>query len=471
MNKFLKKYFVYFVIVAAILGVSACYKVYLNNNGLNVSVEDEADYDKKDNLQNDDIDDIKDREDELKEGKTIVRVWSNDLNTIPARRYQVKNYNRLNKDNIYIDFGGIGNDYDNLLSLTLSSKNWPDIFEYSSIAQIKTNNIIDLNSAGINLSNIDKDSLVYFNGKPIGTRINEQNVKLVWNKEIFKKAGLNPDISPKTWEDVYEYCKIIKEKLNIVPFEFSLENYEDLQMAIGEPCVSGNDIYTTFWNYKNGEYDFSSAKGILSVYKKMFEEGLIDKNFDQFTKSDIMTDFYSGRTAMFISSFNDKNVFNNVLPLDFDMGISDLPTLERNVEKNYYFITSKRFLVINSNSIEDKSKSEAVKKVYEWLISKEVNNQLVKTDRAMSKLASDYSSNSYLYSEYNNIKKFKYEQYDPTIFVSRDANKTKNLYIEAIKGEKSIEDVIEELNSNYKRYWDFSVKVNKLNSNDYVDNN
>ncbi len=43
------------------------------------------------------------------------------------------------------------------------------------------------------------EDFVYFNGDPIGVRLSEENVKFIWNKEIFKKVGLDPNKPPQNW--------------------------------------------------------------------------------------------------------------------------------------------------------------------------------------------------------------------------------------------------------------------------------
>jgi multiple sugar transport system substrate-binding protein len=52
---------------------------------------------------------------------------------------------------------------------------------------------------------------VTWNGKLYGIPTNNETMAFIWNKDIFKKAGLDPDKPPATWDDVVKYSAQIKK--------------------------------------------------------------------------------------------------------------------------------------------------------------------------------------------------------------------------------------------------------------------
>jgi multiple sugar transport system substrate-binding protein len=52
---------------------------------------------------------------------------------------------------------------------------------------------------------------VTWNGKLYGVPTNNETMAFIWNKDIFKKAGLDPDNPPATWDDVVKYSAQIKK--------------------------------------------------------------------------------------------------------------------------------------------------------------------------------------------------------------------------------------------------------------------
>lgn len=50
------------------------------------------------------------------------------------------------------------------------------------------------------------------NGKYYGIPYRSSGMAFYWDKNIFKEAGLDPEVPPKTWDEVLQFSKIIKEK-------------------------------------------------------------------------------------------------------------------------------------------------------------------------------------------------------------------------------------------------------------------
>jgi ABC-type glycerol-3-phosphate transport system substrate-binding protein len=441
MKKIHIKILIWLFIMAAVLATSALYKIKLNNE--KISSEKEF-------------------ENSVLNNKSIVRVWLPSDNTTSTRRYQIQKFNQQH-DEIYIMFNTYGNDYNNLLELSLAADKGPDIMAYTSLGLINKGQIMNLEKSGIDLENFDTENFVYFIDTPIGVRIFENNVKFIWNKEIFEKAGLNAERPPSTWNELMSYCKTIKEyDESLVPFAFPFDNYEDFKLSIGEPSVSLGSIYTSFWDYEEDKYEFENANSILTMYNKMYASKFIDEEFYNKGRKDLRKDFYFGNIAMMISSFEDKWYFSNEIPLSFELGITNLPVFSYYDEVKYYYMTGSNFLCIN-NAMVNKSAPEqkATREVYNWLISEEVNKELLSKNLINSPLISDTSFKNYEYEEYNDNDNFKVETKDPSIFVTSVNNsRTLELASEAITGEKTVEEVINELNENFKEYYK-NIKYDK----------
>lgn len=394
----------------------------------------------------------------LLKDKEIVTVWMKEGPDTETRKYQVDKYNKENVDNIYISLNTYKEDYFNLLRISLSVQNTPDIFQYGYYELLKNNNLMDLNEAGINPAKLNPDNILYFQGVPIGVKLTGNNVKLVWNKTLVKKAGVDSENPPATWEDMLNYCRRIKKvEPDIIPFEFPFYTMDEAKIAIGEMSVNKGPIYTSFWNYSEGKYDFQYAKPILEIYNKMYNEGLIDINFTNKNKDNIRKDFYGKKCAMILSTFEDKNYFSNIIQLGTTIGISNLPKISADDKQNYYYTDLYNCVVINKN-IQDK---RAVRLVYEWLLDTNTNRELLTVRKALPFNIYDTRIKDYdIYPEYNIINNFKQEVYDPSIFLGNDNASTIKLFTSAIKGTKSIDEVIESLD-----------KIYAANRQDFIDKN
>ncbi|MBA5850903.1 extracellular solute-binding protein [Clostridium sp. cel8] len=396
--------------------------------------------------------------------KTIVRLWMKKSIISPIRSYQIEKFNEENKDNIYIIFTEYKEDYYNALRTTLATKKYaPDIFEYGYTDLMKNDQVASLKDIGFNTKSVDSSNIVTYKNMFLGVKLMETNAKMIWNKEIFKEAGLDPNKPPKTYEELIDYSLKIKEKFpNITPFAFPIGEYEDMKISIGEPSVNEGSIYTSFWDYKKGTYNFNHAKDILNVYKEMYSKNLLAKDFASKSRNQMRSEFYRGDIAMMISTYEDRGYFSNILPLNFEMGIQDIIQTGDNPNV-YYYVTNSNFLVANKYAISDKKKREAIKEVYDYMVSEDVNKEVMESRNALPLNVKTTKIENDIYSEYGDVSKFKNETYDPTLFLSRDSAYEIGLIVDAIKGNDSVDDVINKLNDKYKYYYNFAVDKENFN--------
>lgn len=404
------------------------------------------------------------------EKKTIVNMWLKNDELLEIRKYQINRFNYENKDNIRVIIHSYDRDYYNMIRTSLVNDNGPDIFEYSGDRKLFENDeFANLEEANVDTTKIDNNYIFKYEGISYGVNLMGNNIKLIWNKEIFKKSGLDPENPPKTWSELINYAEKIKQK-GIMPLKISLNPYvyEDLRAYIGSPSVSGKNIYTTFWNYKEGKYDFSNAKEILSIYNYMYKNKLINEDFCNTNRNGIRLDFSSNKVGMMISTFEDKNYFSNIIPLNFEIGISNLPQININNKEKYYYVNNSGCFFINKAVLKNKNKAYAVKKVYEFLLTENVNKEVLKTRRALPIILKNKSVEKDIYKEYNNTDNFQNEQYDPTEFMSHSFGDDYRIFTEAIKGVRSIDSSLEELNRIYELNCKIITEKNILNLNNYI---
>jgi ABC-type glycerol-3-phosphate transport system substrate-binding protein len=158
---------------------------------------------------------------------------------------------------------------------------------------------------------------------------------------------------------------------------------------------------------------------------------------------------------MIISTFEDKNFFENIMPLDFTMGISNLPKIDSKDSQNYYYTEDYSCLVVNSDLDNGTKDKAAIRKVYELFLNPQVNNQILATKKALPIFMENKIQENDVYKEYNNDTNFKNELFDPTPFISYKEKVTRQLLYEAIRGEQTVDIVIKKLNKNYSSYCKF----------------
>jgi multiple sugar transport system substrate-binding protein len=92
-------------------------------------------------------------------------------------------------------------------------------------------------------------------GKTYGIPTNNETMALIWNSDVFKRAGLDPDRPPATWDDVVKYSKQINEKLGIAGYGLVARKN------------AGNTPYRflpQLWGYGGGVFDEASPSPTYS---------------------------------------------------------------------------------------------------------------------------------------------------------------------------------------------------------------
>lgn len=416
---------IYSIIVIALIGMSIAYRASIFKGLIRDDVLNKAD------------------------GRKVIQVAFKESYYADNVKKSVEEFNKNSKD-IYIDFKSYGDDYFNLLRLNMLTHKKPDIFQFGFYDFLRNDELYTLHELGVDSNKIGVDNLFYYKGDSVGVKISGETVKLLWNKSMLKKAGLVR--APETWQELIDYSIKIKEAFpNVTPFEFPCEKFADVRVSVGENSLNNGSIYTSFWNYKEGKYDFSPSKDILLVYKDMYSKGLISKDFSKKTGEMVLDDFKNEKTAFIISTYSDKKSLTDLE----EIGVSPLPVFEGQT-RSYYYVEDINSLVASKNS----DNKDEVFKVYSWLINSAFENtfEILKYKTAASSL-----------NEYDNNRDFKYEKLDPTGSFDYDYKLVWELFCGVIEGTEDVDDVINKLYSHALESMEKVTKEDKDYFKYYID--
>ena len=101
----------------------------------------------------------------------------------------------------------------NILNLTPYIKDWVSRFPENIVAQVT----------------FTKDDGYNVEPGTYGIPLDVNNMQFLYNKDLFKKAGLDPNKPPKTWKEFIEYGKKLKEA-GILPFATGFGTWAGLTM-------------------------------------------------------------------------------------------------------------------------------------------------------------------------------------------------------------------------------------------------
>jgi multiple sugar transport system substrate-binding protein len=180
---------------------------------------------------------------------------------------------------------------------------------------------------------------VTWDGTVYGIPTNNETMALIWNAEIFEKAGLDPEKPPATWDDVVAYSKQIHEKLGISGYGMVARQN------------AGNTPYRfmpQLWAYGGGVFDEADANPTYGEIRLNSPESkrALQASYDMYVRdksvpvsaltnqqADNQAPFISGQLAMVIAH---PSEYARMLELTSEATGTDKATAEKVVENMRY---------------------------------------------------------------------------------------------------------------------------------------
>jgi multiple sugar transport system substrate-binding protein len=136
-------------------------------------------------------------------------------------------------------------------------------------------------------------------GKRIGLPANAGGLVLWYNADIFKKAGLDPDNPPKTWDEFVAAAKAIKEKTDVKGAlglnGFARNDIDDMFAAVTASRSDGQ----WYWNNDTKSVRVSEASAeALDFVHMLVADGLTEPNVDAYNRADTRKLLRDGEVAM-----------------------------------------------------------------------------------------------------------------------------------------------------------------------------
>jgi len=199
-----------------------------------------------------------------------------------------------------------------------------------------------------------------------GIPIDSMNIQFLYNKRLFKKAGLNPNRPPKDFKEFIKYAKILKEKLRVNGFVCGWGEVWLIYCLVTEFAINimGKD---KFFDTLRGKVPYTDPEWIkvFSLFKEMRDAQILAPNIVTMINKEAEESFALGKAGF---SFNGSwciNVYKKLNP-DLEYGVFPLPAVSDKKGVKIWGGAGSSF-VVNANS---KNKTEAIK-FLKWLTEPE----------------------------------------------------------------------------------------------------
>jgi multiple sugar transport system substrate-binding protein len=127
---------------------------------------------------------------------------------------------------------------------------------------------------------------------------------MIWyNKELFKKAGLDPNKPPQTWDELIEYAQQITDKTGVPGLGMAGKAFSDIwnTFATIYQSKSGKPLY----DEKSQTFNFDDSVGEESLQLMVDivnDLKITQPNITEYTRGDLRTLFRDGQVGMLIDA-------------------------------------------------------------------------------------------------------------------------------------------------------------------------
>lgn len=275
----------------------------------------------------------------MAEEKTQVRVWSNGRGDYDFFLEVIDLYNRENDKNIEVSMEVYTDNYAQALELAFDTNNGPDLFTVGAGAWMLVQNgqgeplndyLSDSQLAYLGGKKNFVESVNMFDGKILSLPATTSTPRLVFNKDILERAGVEK--VPITFEEVVVAAKMVTDQLKdegIYGFAINLKSPASSLGRTLDYMMELNEGIRTGYNFKTGKYEFERLQRICGYLKQMFDEGSVFPGCDQLDIDPLRTQFAAGRIAMYYSYTGaEPSVYTNQFPTDANWDFAPLSTYD-----------------------------------------------------------------------------------------------------------------------------------------------
>ena len=322
------------------------------------------------------------------DGLTEITVWARDSHSKLVCTKLVEEYNKTTgaQKGIKIIYDVKGADLNQNIELALQSNQAPEIFQGSSLAKLVESGYIaaieDLPGGDEILEKYKpyiREFYNHYQGKTYNLPYGSTTNGLVYNKDMFKKAGIVDENGeakpPKTWAEVREYAKKLtddsKNQYGII-FELKQSGFFGNNVETASVASVGHNAYDPV----TGEFDYGAYKPIMETLLGIKEDKSFMPGAESLDNDRARARFAEGNIGMKIAFSFDVGVYNDQFPAKCDWGVAPMPVVdESDAYLQYYDIASGFF--VNADVLES-DKLDKVMEAYKFLNSDEFLTDLYK---------------------------------------------------------------------------------------------
>lgn len=310
--------------------------------------------------------------------RTQIEFWHRTFTPVENAWYKdiVKKYNDA-QDKVFVKDSEIPADaWDQRMKSAQAAGKMPDLYTDPStmdegvrLGQFKALDDLLEKKQLENLTDQAKE-IVTVDGKVYGyPLLVEPQAALFWNKDMFEKAGLDPEKPPTSWDELYEVCEKLKPTLPKGTFCLTTAQEKDTfaWATVGQQKqVSGHFPISDDWS--SADATDPKYEELIGFYKTIYSKGYIPKQkLDEYVEAKA---YGQKKAAMMTSgSWAMSEIGSDYKELLDKTGVAPFPTSDGDLSKSVATLGNFKW-VIDAKSKEPEAAADFIS----WALAGDVEN-------------------------------------------------------------------------------------------------
>lgn len=268
-----------------------------------------------------------------------IKMWSKGSGTDPAMEAVIDAFMEEYPEHKVI-YEAYGENYANVVKMALAAGDAPDIFENGGnfpvqvLAEqgliVPVDDVITGEMKENMYQPIFSQKDISYNGQmyTIPTRVSA--FRLLYNKDLFKAAGLDPEQPPKTMAEVREMAKKITEagQGKFYGFGLYLGSANIWERVLDPVAVAGGSSALLGFDFGEGKFDFSNNAKILEVFVDIAKDGSIFPGYETLAVDPMRANFAQGNVGMYFDGNWSSGMYATQIKTDINWETAAVPVME-----------------------------------------------------------------------------------------------------------------------------------------------
>jgi multiple sugar transport system substrate-binding protein len=293
-------------------------------------------------------------------GKPIqLKYWTDDRHDQEYIKEMINKFNKENGENITVELTVMSENYTQSVDIAFSSNQAPDVLRLKSantVEFVKKGYLAPLDEhltddIKAKFGNLLIDNVNRFDGKVYSLANTGLTLRLVYNKDIFAKAGIaNPPTSLQEMVDAAKKITEVGKSEGIYGFALNFKNPLRAFERSAREILTLSGYQGMGFDMKTGQFDFAPYAQVVEYFKQMYEDGSILPGAETLDIDPLRAQFAAGKIGMYLCFSTEPGVYKDQFPTEINWAGALAPTLTGEIKGTSEIVSAGTWLGINAKS-------------------------------------------------------------------------------------------------------------------------